>query len=297
MANTLGTANGAIIARRALTTLLEQFPFLQQITTDFSNEPVLFNQTVYTKLPSAVSAIDYNTTTGYVSADVTQVDVPVTLNKHKHVTYGMNDAERSSTPTNLIERFAGNAAQALGLQLMNDLFALLTLANYGNSSVITVAAMNRAKLVGVAKKLTGRKVPQVGRFAVLQSDYYESLMNDAVLVNNAGSPADTVRSGHLGNVAGFSVSEYYQLPQNAQSLAGFAGSAEGLILATRVPAEPQNVDQLPGSIEIVTEPNTGLSLQVRHWYDFALGRENVTFTLMYGVAVGNAAAIERMTLV
>ena len=118
MANTLGTANGAIIARRALTTLLEQFPFLQQITTDFSNEPVLFNQTVYTKLPSAVSAIDYNTTTGYVSADVTQVDVPVTLNKHKHVTYGMNDAERSSTPTNLIERFAGNAAQALGLHFM-----------------------------------------------------------------------------------------------------------------------------------------------------------------------------------
>ena len=112
MANTLGTLNGAIIAKRALATLLEEFPFLSKITTDFSDEGALYNQQINVKLPTAVTAGDYNTTTGYVSQDVTQVDVPVTINKHKHVSFGFTDQERSSTNSNLIERFASNAAQA-----------------------------------------------------------------------------------------------------------------------------------------------------------------------------------------
>ena len=58
---------------------------------------------------------------------------------------------------------------------------------------------------------------------------------------------------------------------------------------------PENATQLPGTIETVTEENTGLSLQVRTWYDFSLGREMRTYSLMYGVGVGNAAAVERLT--
>lgn len=93
---------------------------------------------------------------------------------------------------------------------------------------------------------------------------------------------------------GFNDNEYSALPANSENLAGFAGVAEGLVIATRLPKIPADSSEIQGSIEVVTEPNTGLSLQVRSWYDMKLGKEFRTYTLMYGVAAGNPACIERL---
>jgi hypothetical protein len=73
----------------------------------------------------------------------------------------------------------------------------------------------------------------------------ETLGNDSVLVSNAGSPSDTVRSGLIGNVHGFQTFEYAQLPTNAQNLAGFAAIPEALVLATRVPPPPEGRSERP----------------------------------------------------
>jgi hypothetical protein len=47
--------------------------------------------------------------------------VQITLNKFKHVSYSVDDQERTSSNINLIERFAGAAAHALGLQIFPTL--------------------------------------------------------------------------------------------------------------------------------------------------------------------------------
>ena len=46
---------------------------------------------------------------------------------------------------------------------------------------------------------------------------------------------------------------------------------------------------------LVTDPRTGLSVQVRDRYDGRLGKQEVSFTLMYGFAAGNKPVIERIT--
>lgn len=296
MANSLATLNGALVAQRALQTLLEEFGFLNHVVADFSPETALYNQVIDIKLPSAIAATDYSSATGYAVSDVTAIDVPLTINKLKSVCYGFDEAARSSTNTNLIELFARNAAQALGLAMMGDLLGLLTLANFSNSSVNVAANFNRAKVIAVGKKLNARKVPASGRYLLMNSDYAETLYGDSTVVANAGSPSDVVRNGKLGALHGFQTFEYAQLPTNGQSLAGVAGVPEALVIAARVPQLPDG-EKIAGTVQLVTEKNTGLTMQVREWYDMTLGKHFINFVMMYGVAVGNSAGIERLTLV
>ena len=137
MANTLGTTNANVIAQRALEILVEDYSFIRNAVTDFSPEAAKYNATVYTHRLSALTAQDYSQANGYVATAATQTDAGITLNKFKHVTYSVDDQERSTSQVNIIERFAGAAAHALGLQMVGDLLALVT-TSY--SSAITVSS-------------------------------------------------------------------------------------------------------------------------------------------------------------
>jgi hypothetical protein len=59
-----------------------------------------------------------------------------------------------------------------------------------------------------------------------------------------------------------------------------------------LPDAPTTV--IPGVISTVTEPHTGLSIQLREWYDMTLAKESRTMTLMYGFAKGNAGTLVRL---
>ena len=298
--NTLGTTNGLIVAQRTLDTLLAQFPALSLITTDFSNEVQRFGQQVVTRVVSPTTASDYDPANGYVSTPRAVVDVNVTLNKHKHHTYDVNDQERSSTNRDLIQEWADTAAHALGTAMMNDLTSLVTPANFNlaaQTSVITAANFNRSAVVALRTALNKRFVPDVGRFLVLNSDYAGSLADDTTIVANLyNRDANTITSGQLPPIHGFEIAEYSALPDNGVNLAGFGGNKEALVIATRLPDKPSADVPLGGTIDIVTEPNTGLSVQLRQWYNFQLGKEYRTITLMYGMAV-NVGAPGRLQLV
>lgn len=298
MGNTLGTTNGILIAQKALATLLAQLPVLKKITTDFSDEKAKFNQQVITHVVTAAAAIDFDPAAGYVASERVQVDVPVTINKHKHHTYQIGVQEASSTAINLIDRFALTAAYSIGSALVADLCALVTAANFPNKTVIALGAggdgFDRKGLIKIGVNLGARFVPPMGRFALLNGAYYGSLCNDLTVVAqlyNAGQNA--IQTGQLSNVHGFDVAEYVSLPANAQSLVGFAGTAEGLVLATRIPDDP-GVGSANCDIYVVTDPDSGISIQVREWYNADMGQFKRTYTLMYGVAKGVANAIERI---
>ena len=74
-------------------------------------------------------------------------------------------------------------------------------------------------------------------------------------------------------------------------LDGFAGGKEGLIIAARVPATPAN---FPGEIDTVSDPDSGLSIQIRKWYSADLGKYFLAMVIMCGAAVGNAAQLCRI---
>lgn len=296
MANNLATlAPAQLIAQRILDTLLAEYPFLQYIGGDYSDENAEFGRAIKVQTPTAFAAGTYTRANGYAPQDAAQTEVSLTINKHPFVTYAFDDQERSSTAVPLVERFAQAGAAAIGTAMVSDLMGLVKTDNFASETSVAVADFSRKSVITMGKALNTRKVPSVGRVTILNSDYYAALSEDTTLVANPGSPSDAVRSGSLGNVHGFRTFEYPQLPDNGQDLAGIALQAGALLLATRLPTPPAD-GTFAGDIQVVRDEKSGLAIQVRTWYDALRGQEFRTFTLMYGVAVGDPQRLERIVM-
>jgi hypothetical protein len=297
MGNTLGTTNADVIAQEALHQMVALLPIIGEIASDFSSEGARYNERVIVSEVAAVEAVDFVPATGYVSTDRTQIDIPVTINKHKHHTYGVTVQEASSARVDLIKRFAQAGAYAIGAALVKDLCALMTAANFTNKTVKALGAgldgFDRKALVSVGTALSTRNVVPFGRFALLNSDYFGSLLSDSNMMQiMLAKGAESVVSGKLQEVHGFKPMEFSGLP-TTENLCGFAGTRTALALATRIPDDPgQNASNC--RISVVTDEQTGISLQTREWYNADLAKFLRTYTLMYGVAVGQATSGQRI---
>jgi hypothetical protein len=219
--------------------------------------------------------------------------VQITLNKFKHVSYSVDDQERTSSNINLIERFAGAAAHALGLQMVGDLLALVTSSTFTSALTVASSAFSYRSVVSAGITLNNNNVPVNGRYAVLNPSFYGALLNDTTVVANPQITGDLVRTAGIGNVAGFNISAYSAVPSNSITLGGFFAQQEALLIAARVPEVPTNVP-IPGDISVVTEPRTGLSVQVRENYDVVKGMLQRTYALIYGVKAGEPASLVRI---
>jgi len=293
MANTIGTTNANVIAQRALEILVADYSFLRNSVADFSDEAAKYNASVFTHRVSALTAQDYSQTNGYVATAATQTDVQITLNKFKHVSYDVDDQERTTSNVNLIERFASSAAHALGLQMVGDLLALVTSASYTNALTVASTAFTYRSVVSAGITLNNNNVPSNDRYAVLAPAFFGALLNDTTVVANPQITGDVVRSAGIGNVAGFNISQYSAIPGNGITLGGFFAQREALLIAARVPEVPANVT-IPGDISVVTEPRTGLSVQVREAYSVQTGKLQRTYALIYGVKAGETSSLVRI---
>jgi len=293
MANTLGTTNANVIAQRALELLVADYSFLRNSVTDFSSEAAKYNASIYTHRISATTAQDYSQANGYVASATTQSDVAITLNKFKHVTYSVDDQERTSSNINLIERFAGAAAHALGLQMVGDLLALVTSSSFTSALTQSSATFSYASVVSAGITLNNANVPQHDRYAVLAPSFYGRLLNDSTIVANAQITGEQARTAGIGSVAGFNINMYSAVPSNSITLGGFFAQREALLIAARVPEIPTGVP-IPGDISVVTEPRTGLSVQVREAYSVQTGQLSRTYCLIYGCKAGETNSLVRI---
>jgi len=293
MANSIGTTNANVIAQRALEILVANYDFLKSSVTDFSSEAAKYNASIYTHRISATTAQDYSQANGYVASATTQTDVQITLNKFKHVSYAVDDQERTSSNINLIERFAGAAAHALGLQMVGDLLALVTSSSFTSALTQSSATFSYASVVSAGITLNNANVPQNDRYAVLAPSFYGRLLNDSTIVANAQISGEQARTAGIGSVAGFNINMYSAVPSNSITLGGFFAQREALLIAARVPEVPTGVP-IPGDISVVTEPRTGLSVQVRENYDVVKGLLQRTYALIYGVKAGETSSLVRI---
>jgi hypothetical protein len=128
----------------------------------------------------------------------------------------------------------------------------------------------------------------INRFGVVNPAVFAALGQDTSVISkfNFGGADPDLNAGSISDFGGFSRIEEYAEMNTANSLLGFFGAKESLVMAARVP-EVLDV-ALPGIIENVADPDSGLTLQYREYYDMLGGQLNVTLTWMYGVALGVA---------
>ena len=292
MANTLGGINLAQISEQALDYLSTQFHPLRAFARDFSTDISGAGESVTTRVPSSMTAVDLSS--GYTAQDVTSTAVTVTLNKFKGHSAAYTDMEVSKAGNFdwLSSQFLAPALEVTLDAVMDDLLALVLNANFSSNEVITAANFDADEVADLAADLTTAKCPKTERALILPPSYYSSIQKDSIIQDSSSFGAsDAVQENAAQRVHGFNLYEYTGIPANSENLAAIALHPSALCLAARTPAAPTD-----GSVQVsdIVDPSTGLPIQLRTFYDNVAGKHYLTMGVLYGVAVGNGAALKRI---
>lgn len=145
----VGLLTGSLVMQKSLTALSYEYPIFSQITTDFSAEPGVLNQTETTRILLKPAVQTYSPTLGndgrpggWTTASPAQsVDVSVTLDSYYGVPIVFGIGTLASTVRNLFGETAPLALAALGDSFVGKLTALMTSANFNAYQGITDAGV------------------------------------------------------------------------------------------------------------------------------------------------------------
>lgn len=294
MSNSLNSA-GTIIAQRALDLLVSNYPALSLVASDFSDQGAGYGETVTTRVIPIGTASNFSSATGYVASDITTTAVNVTLNKHKHSTFSISAGELTTQSPRMIEDYASKVSAEIGDAVYSDIAALFTPSNYGFSTTCTLANVGFVSGINAANTaLNTRKVPKNERVAIYNSTAYGNLWADDRITRSTASYGYQIGDSSLPVVQNTVLTDYPDLP-TGNYLIGVQLHKSAVAIATRVPADvSQFGTPAVSNVSTVSHPSLGISLQVRTWEDPKFGSYNATATLIYGVAVGQSGAAQRI---
>ncbi|MDR1190118.1 MAG: hypothetical protein LBK60_00445 [Verrucomicrobiales bacterium] len=175
---------------------------------------------------------------------------------------------------------------------MLDILSVVTQAKYG-APIVTASGedFDVDTVLDIRKASTRAGLPDIGRGLVLDTDFYTPLLKELKTVSVSGSTAE-LREGVLTKLAGFAVRETAILPENGERLKGFVCTPDAELVAMRY-LQPQKSHDYHRA-EAIADPETGLTIGLRQWYDKDTGTDKVILEALYGYQVGNAAALKRI---
>jgi hypothetical protein len=292
----LGGINLQVIAQDSLTTLLAQFPLVNKFTTDFGGDILQRGESVTTRIAEGVAATDIGAN-GYTRSDVKSNAKTVTLDKHKGFVMGFSDGEVAKGGYDVLRRtFIRPAAHAVVKAVMDDVFGLVALTGTGTFTATgyngTVAAFDADAVADISQALTDANVPMAGRTLIVRPALYTSLAKDnSIQAQYASGTNAPLTENLLPRIHGFEVNQYTALPAAVTNLKGIAVSPEAILIAARLPATPTN---WYGNVAVATDAESGLSIQVREWYDGDSGEQKLSMSILYGVSIGNPNCLAKI---
>jgi hypothetical protein len=285
MANSIQAAP-SVLADSVIASLKNKLPVLNGFSSVFSSSISGQGKTIQVPLIGTSTATEFSTG-GYLTQDdatVTKADVTL---KHYKVSTRVTPLNIREYGMSFFQNFAQTASNALAEKCMADIAALILAANFSTSTT-TGADLSYAEAVATQKTLDDAKAANP-RALIVNSKYLADLRADSQIVGAAGLGASVITSGNIGQVAGAGVYQWSNLPTNSENLAGFACGADALAVATALP-----LTEIPGfDVAVGTDADTGLSVQIIMGQEQS-GYYNITATLLFGVAIGNAASLVRL---
>lgn len=299
--NNIGGINLNLIAQDSLTTLLAEFPLITKFTTNFGGEIATRGETVTTRIASRVESITDIGDVGYQVSDVTSEPRQIVLNKHKGFVMGFSDGEVALGGYEVLRRtFIRPAAWAVSKAVLDDIFALVNETNYPEVSQYgsTIyagpeASFDADAVARISEQLTNRFVPQQNRLLIVKPSLYTNLATDiAIQAQYASGTNAPLTENLLPRIHGFEINQYAAFPSGSVAgMKGIACNPESILIATRQPALPTN---WYGNVASATDEKSGLTVQVREWYDGDLGKQKLSMSILYGVTKGSVGTLGKI---
>jgi hypothetical protein len=157
----------------------------------------------------------------------------------------------------------------------------------------TVAAFDADAVASISQTLTDANVSQQGRVIICKPSLYTSLAKDnAISAQYASGTNAPLTENLLPRIHGFEVNQYTAFPSGTvTNMKGIACNAESIIIATRQPALPTN---WYGQVATATDEKSGLTVQVREWYDGDTGMQKISMSILYGVQIGSVNTLAKI---
>jgi len=243
-------------------------------------------------------------------------DVTVTMNMFKATEIEFPISKLSSTIRNLFGEQRGAQMYSLAENINQHLLATLFAATWTGAKNVYTKSLenwNIKGLIGLKNALTINKCPMPGRFALLHSFLYDKLLEDANLLTAKSilalinKDASSFESGQLPDLFNISpIESQLSSATNAGALTtwtddttpgttnivGFAGDISSALFVSRAPQNwttlaTQLGVPLTAAVEIVTEPESGLSVLVFKYADNGRMSMVQRVCLMWGDAQGD----------
>lgn len=295
--NSLGTLAATMTSIRTLELLTLTFPLLKAITSDMSDQIVSYGDTLKTRYTSIPATIAYNTTTGWPTpSDHITTDVSITYNQYKGVPISFTAADLAGTVRRLFDEVAPAQAYALGKDIVDYIYALITSAYTNTATESGLPTFGRSTVIDMGGILDDAGNPEMGRTLLLNRPYYSALAKDQTIITMAAfSKNEIIEKGVLPDVEGFKVIKAVNLPATVISgskvLKGFAFTRSALVVATRLSAD--YVNAIPGAghgnLQVVTTPG-GFSANQVQYVDHQTGQARQRLEVIYGASRGQLAA-------
>lgn len=290
MANVTPTVASAFIpeiwANRALEVMRERIVLSRLVTKDTDVAAFQYGDVLHIPYPGTFTANDKTPDANVtIQTPAGGADITVQLNKHKEVSFLVEDVTRAQANQDLLDRYVTSAAGALAKAVEQDLWALYA----SLSTQIGTAAIdiNAGTIRQARKTLNDNLAPETGRAMVVSTKDEIALLADPELKEYfAFARSQAVAEANLGRVYGFDV----WVSQLAPVVAGtpnttynLAFHKEAFILAMRaLPAPPPNSGAKATTIR---DPESGLVLRVLYAYNPSLLGVQVTLDVLYGVGI------------
>jgi hypothetical protein len=257
------------------------------------------------------------TVSGTVTKSVpSTTDKTVTMNMFKgvEVEFGIN--KLASTARNLFGEQRGAQLYSLAENIHQHFLATTFAATWSGTKTSYVKALvdwNLKSFIGVKNSMTISKIPDMGRFILLHSFLYDKTLEDSnllnaqailSLINRDGSSFDATDLPRLfgikplesqlaaANNAGALTTWTDDTNPGSTNIVGFAGNTSSMLFVSRPPQDYTMTAQQLGvpitaAVELVTEPNSGLTVLVFKYADNGKMSISQRVCLMWGDAQGD----------
>ena len=322
----LGTIASSLVLMRNLGFVKAMLNWLPYITTDLRNEPALYNQYVNTRYIVPQAVLNFKAGVGMVSdnghttpdvATATTVDATVRMTSFQGVPISFGTDLLGSTARALFAEQRDAQFYSLGLAISQALRDTIFAATWAPKSVadgttalattfpVDMASFNWPVLVDMQNQLLAAGVPMVSQFAMLHQAYYNQLIkdNNLMLVNTIttalGKTDAIYQTGELPALLGIKPLRSQVFANTAYSTTGwtptkvgFIGGPASMLFCARIPQDYLQVAKAMGvpdtaGVEIVTDPESGLTILVTKFTNHSAMQVQCTAMLMYGFGQGH----------
>src|SRR5438105_9319905 len=280
----LNDSIATIIAAEALGYLQANTVLAQLVSHDWDDEIAQHGQVIRIPFTGALVANDKTENSNVTLQTPADTKVDVTLNKHKEVSFVIEDFGRTLATPNYLDAYTQDGMSMLAEQIDGDIGALYSSVTNSVDASVANGPLDESDFRNGRRLINAAKAPLVDRYAVLHQDAEYDYLGIEEAINTAyrsSLGAGALAGAYAGDFMGFRTFMDQKIVTASSVCQNLLFHKRAFVMASRpLAAAPAGVPVLQ---KVMSEGGLGLRVTMSYNAD-KLGVQT-TIDVLYGVAI------------